>query len=87
MLAVTEVTQRRVDTNRSALVGRVLMVNAALIVAALAAFGLTRIFWAALLLFWLVSTLRSVRSPVLPLYALAIRRGERQLSPPSTAPG
>jgi DHA3 family tetracycline resistance protein-like MFS transporter len=63
-LAATEITRRRVDTNRSAPLARALMWNAGLIVVALAGFGLAGSFWVALALYWLVGTLRSVRSPL-----------------------
>ena len=65
-LIAKEAARRRVDTNRSAPIARALMLDAALIVVALAGFGLTRDFWIALMLFWLVGTLRSI---IGPLYA------------------
>ena len=63
-LAATEIARRRVDTNRSLPLARTLMVNAALIILALAGFGLARNFWIALALFWLIGALRSVSGPL-----------------------
>jgi DHA3 family tetracycline resistance protein-like MFS transporter len=63
-LAATEVVRRRVDTSHPAQIARPLMVNAALIIAALAGFGLTRSFWIAIVLYWLIGTLRSVAAPL-----------------------
>lgn len=63
-LAVTEMVRRAVDTNRPSGVARALMLDAAGIVTALAGFGLTQDFWVAILLFWVVGTLRSVISPL-----------------------
>jgi DHA3 family tetracycline resistance protein-like MFS transporter len=63
-LAATEVVRRRVDTRRARPMARVLMANAALIVVALAGFGLTRSFWIALALYWVIGVLRSVAEPL-----------------------
>ena len=63
-LAATEVARRRVDTNRGLTLARALMLNAALIVLALAGFGLAQNFWIALALFWLIGALRSVSGPL-----------------------
>jgi len=63
-LAATEIVRRRVDATRSGPMARVLMVNAGLIVIALAGFGLARRFWVALVLFWLTGALRSVAAPL-----------------------
>jgi DHA3 family tetracycline resistance protein-like MFS transporter len=63
-LAATEIARRRVDTNRGLLLARALMLNAALIILALAGFGLAQNFWIALALFWLIGALRSVSGPL-----------------------
>lgn len=63
-LAAMEVARRRVDTGRSVPIARVLMVNAGLIVITLAGFGLTKIFWVAVVLYWLIGTLRSIAGPL-----------------------
>jgi DHA3 family tetracycline resistance protein-like MFS transporter len=63
-LAATEVARRRVDTNRSAPLARVLMWNAGVIVLALAGFGLTRTFGVALVLYWVIGVSRSVNGPL-----------------------
>jgi DHA3 family tetracycline resistance protein-like MFS transporter len=63
-LIATEVVRRRVDTSRSASLGQALMWNAGGIVLALAGFGLTRSFWAAVVLYWAVGVMRSVRWPL-----------------------
>ncbi|MCP4544753.1 MAG: MFS transporter [Chloroflexi bacterium] len=63
-LAATEITRRRVDTNRSAILARVLMWNAGVIVLALAGFGLTRTFWVALVLYWVIGVSRSINGPL-----------------------
>jgi DHA3 family tetracycline resistance protein-like MFS transporter len=63
-LAATEAVRQRVDTRRARPMARVLMVNAALIVVALAGFGLTRSFWIALALYWVIGVLRSVAGPL-----------------------
>lgn len=63
-LAATEAVRRRVDTRRARPMARVLMANAALIVVALAGFGLTRSFWIALALYWVIGVLRSVAGPL-----------------------
>jgi DHA3 family tetracycline resistance protein-like MFS transporter len=63
-LGATELVRRRLDLNRALPIARVLMANAGLIVIALAGFGLTRLFWIALALYWLVGVLRSVADPI-----------------------
>jgi DHA3 family tetracycline resistance protein-like MFS transporter len=63
-LAGTEAVRRRVDTRRARPMARVSMANAALIVVALAGFGLTRSFWIALTLYWVIGVLRSVAGPL-----------------------
>ena len=63
-LAATEVTRRRVDITRPAILGRVLMLNAGLIVVALASFGLARTFWLGIILYWLIGVLRSIHRPL-----------------------
>jgi DHA3 family tetracycline resistance protein-like MFS transporter len=63
-LVATEITRRRVDTTRSARLARVLMGNAGLIVVALVGFGLARVFWIALALYWLIGALRSIKGPL-----------------------
>jgi DHA3 family tetracycline resistance protein-like MFS transporter len=63
-LAATEIARRRVDTNRFVPVARVLLLNAALIVVALVGFGLTRNFWIAIALYWLIGALRSAGAPL-----------------------
>jgi DHA3 family tetracycline resistance protein-like MFS transporter len=61
-LGATSLARRRVDTTRSVRLGWILM---GLIVAALAGFGLSRSFWLALALYWLIGLLRSVSFPLL----------------------
>jgi DHA3 family tetracycline resistance protein-like MFS transporter len=63
-LAATEFARRRVDTNRGVSLARALMFNAALIILALAGFGLAQSFWIAVALFWLIGALRSVSEPL-----------------------
>jgi DHA3 family tetracycline resistance protein-like MFS transporter len=63
-LGATEVARRRVDTNRPERLALALMLNAALIVIALAGFGLTKSFWFALALFWIIGAARTVTSPL-----------------------
>jgi DHA3 family tetracycline resistance protein-like MFS transporter len=63
-LVATEVVRRRVDTNRSASLGQALMWNAGGIVLALAGFGLTRSFRVAVVFYWAVGVLRSIRWPL-----------------------
>jgi DHA3 family tetracycline resistance protein-like MFS transporter len=63
-LGATELVRRRLDLSRSLPIARVLMVNAGLIVAALAGFGLAKLFWMALALYWLVGVMRSVAAPL-----------------------
>jgi DHA3 family tetracycline resistance protein-like MFS transporter len=60
----TEVAKRRVATDQSTPIARALMVIATLIVISLAGFGLTRSFWLALSLYWLIGALRSVAAPL-----------------------
>lgn len=63
-LLATELVRRRVDTNHAPAVGHALLWDAAGIVVALAGFGLTRHFWLALGLYWVVDMLRSVIDPL-----------------------
>jgi DHA3 family tetracycline resistance protein-like MFS transporter len=63
-VAVTEVVRRRVDTGRTVHLAWVLMINAGMIVLALAGFGLTSSFGLALVLYWLIGVLRSVADPL-----------------------
>lgn len=63
-ILATEVAKRRVATDRSAPIARALMLIATLIIVSLAGFGLTRSFWLALGLYWLIGALRSVASPL-----------------------
>jgi DHA3 family tetracycline resistance protein-like MFS transporter len=63
-LVATELVRRRVDTSRSAYLSQALMWNAGGIVLALAGFGLTRSFWVAVVLYWAVGVLRSIRWPL-----------------------
>ncbi len=63
-LAAVEAVRQRVDTRRARPMARALIVNAALIVVALAGFGLTGSFWFALLLYWVTEVLRSVAGPL-----------------------
>ncbi len=64
-LLAVEVVRRRVDTTRPGAIGRGLMLAAAGIVVALAAFGFNRSFWLALPLVWVIGALRSVTGPLL----------------------
>jgi DHA3 family tetracycline resistance protein-like MFS transporter len=63
-LAVTELARRRVDTKRGHRLARVLLLNAILIILALAGFGLAQSFWIAMALFWLIGALRSISEPL-----------------------
>jgi len=63
-LVATEFARRRVDVNRPAVLARVLMIMAGLIVAGLAGFGLARSFWLAIGLNLVIDTLRGVTSPL-----------------------
>jgi len=63
-LAATELVRKRVDASRDGHLAYGLMVNAGLIVLALAGFALTRSFWVAAALIVLVSVVRSVRDPL-----------------------
>ena len=63
-IGATELVRKRVDTARDGHLAYGLMVNAGLIVLALAAFALTRNFWVAAALLILVNVLRSVREPL-----------------------
>lgn len=63
-LVATEWVRRRIDARHSAPVIRTLLIIAILIVLSLAGFGLTRSFWLALALFWIVAALRSVAEPL-----------------------
>ena len=64
-LGAVEIARRRVDTAQPRAVGRTLMIAAGGIIAALAAFGLTRSFWLALPLMWAIGALRGVTGPLL----------------------
>jgi len=63
-LVATELVRRRVDTSRHSHLAYALMVNAGLIVIALAGFGLARRLWIAATLYVLVAVLRSIRQPL-----------------------
>jgi DHA3 family tetracycline resistance protein-like MFS transporter len=63
-LVATEVVRRRVDTSHSASLGQALMWNGGGIVLALAGFGLTRSFWLAVVLYWIVGGLRGIHGPL-----------------------
>ena len=63
-LAATEVARQRVDTRQALPLARTLVVSAALIILALAGFGLARSFWIALALYWLIGALRSLAAPL-----------------------
>lgn len=63
-LLTTEVVRRRVDVERSAPAGRILMLNGGLIALLLAVFGIARVFWVALVLYCLVGALRSIIHPL-----------------------
>jgi DHA3 family tetracycline resistance protein-like MFS transporter len=63
-LAATEVARRRVDTARALPLARTLLLNAALIILCLAGFALTRSFWVAVGLYWLIGALRNIADPL-----------------------
>lgn len=63
-IGATELARRRVDMSRPVQLARTLMLNAGLIIVALAGFGLTRSLWVAVLLYWLIGALRSVGYPL-----------------------
>ena len=63
-LIATEIARRHLHSYRSAGVARVLMSSAGLIVVGLAAFGLSRSVWMAIVMYWLVSALRHIRAPL-----------------------
>ena len=63
-LGATELARRRVDTRRAIPMAITLMAIAALIIAALAAFGLTRSLWVAMVLYLAIGALRSVADPL-----------------------
>jgi len=63
-LLATELIRKRVDTSRDGHLAYGLLVNAGLIVLALAGFALTRSFWVAVGFYIFVSVLRSVRDPL-----------------------
>lgn len=63
-IATTEVTQRRVDTRHPVSIAHALILFAAMICIAMAGFGLTRTFWTAVVLLWLVDVARSVTGPL-----------------------
>jgi DHA3 family tetracycline resistance protein-like MFS transporter len=63
-LAATEAVRRRVDTAKIPALSRVLTGITALMVVALAGFGLAGSFWLALALYWAFGALRAVREPL-----------------------
>jgi DHA3 family tetracycline resistance protein-like MFS transporter len=63
-LAATELARRRVDTARALPLARSLLLNAALIILCLGGFALTRSFWVAVGLFWLIGALRNIAAPL-----------------------
>jgi len=63
-LLATEMIRRRVDTSHALKVGRALLWDAAGIIGALAGFALTRHYWVALALYWVVDALRGVIEPL-----------------------
>jgi DHA3 family tetracycline resistance protein-like MFS transporter len=63
-LGAVEVARRRVDTNHTRRIARVLMVNAGLIVGALTTFALTKSLAVAVASYWLIGALRSVAAPL-----------------------
>jgi DHA3 family tetracycline resistance protein-like MFS transporter len=63
-LVVTELVRRRVDTDRSTSLGQALMWNGGGIILALAGFGLTRSFWVAVVLYWIIGVLRGIHQPL-----------------------
>jgi DHA3 family tetracycline resistance protein-like MFS transporter len=63
-LVTTEIVRWRVDTQQSAPIARVLIVDAAVMVIALAGFGLARSFGVALALFWLFGIARGISGPL-----------------------
>ncbi len=60
----TEAVRRRVDVASAPVLARVLAANTALMVAALAGFGLAGNFWVGLALYWAFGALRAVRVPL-----------------------
>lgn len=63
-LTATEIARRRVDTNRAERLALVLLLKTSIIIVALAGFGLTKSFWVALVLFWIIDAARSVTGPL-----------------------
>jgi DHA3 family tetracycline resistance protein-like MFS transporter len=63
-LAATELARRRVDTARALPLARSLLLNAALIILCLLGFALTRTFWVAVVLYWLIGALRNIAAPL-----------------------
>ncbi|HNT78589.1 MAG TPA: MFS transporter [Anaerolineae bacterium] len=63
-LVVTEIVRRRVDVRQSRALARFLMLNAGVMVLALAGFGLAPTFWPALVAFWVFGVARSVAGPL-----------------------
>jgi DHA3 family tetracycline resistance protein-like MFS transporter len=63
-LFVVEFVRRRAASGRSLSLGRMLRWMAVLIVVALCAFGWTRVFWLALVLYWTIQVLRGIHSPL-----------------------
>jgi DHA3 family tetracycline resistance protein-like MFS transporter len=63
-LAATELARRRVDTARALPLARSLLLNAVLIILCLLGFALTRSFWVAVALYWLIGALRNIAAPL-----------------------
>ena len=63
-IVATEFTRRRVDTHHAASIARWLILFAAIIVVALAGFGLAKNFWIAVVLYWLIGMARNATSPL-----------------------
>jgi len=63
-LAATEVARRRVDTAQALPLARTLLLNAASIILCLVGFALTRSFWGAVGLYWLIGALRNIAAPL-----------------------
>ena len=63
-LGATELARRRIDTRRAIPMATTLMAIATLIIATLAAFGLTRHLWTALVLYLAIGALRTVAAPL-----------------------
>jgi len=63
-LFAAELSRRRLYARHSLSLSSVLAASAALIVLALCAFGLTKAFWVALVLYWVIQVLRSISAPL-----------------------